>query len=311
MLGVLIPVSDTNTLLKYFRLLFFPIAALFVIQEITYAATGDRFVFHLPISSETAYYGDLSFHQLEILYKYSERSASIFMEPAYLASFLLMHLCLELFSEKEVEKLYTPVSVLIVMILLVLRSGTGLIGLALLGSIKLISYYKRTKSSKIIALMFIILPLLYVGATYYISTEIGESMLKRQTELSNQSGSSYERIFRGIELYGIMPVQNQIYGIDLSVFREGTNYNGVETIDKGMLFNGFMTILVSKGLIGMILLLWVYISIYRNRESGVLTKASLLLLLLLSWIESIYMSPVMLILTIVAYSGCRRSYNNF
>lgn len=307
MLGVLLSQGDNSALLKYFRLIFVPIAILFVTQEVSFKVTGSRFCFYLPISSDTVNYGDLTFKQLEAVYKFNDRSASLFMEPAYFAEFLLVHLVLELFSGDNVDKLYTPWAILICLILLILRSGTGLMGLALLVTIKLLSFYKRKRSKNLIALILIVLPLIYFGSVYYLSTEVGESMMKRSSELTDQSGSSYDRIFRGLELFNAMPLLNQCIGIDPSIFRASNMYNGVETLKDGMLYNGFQTVLISYGFIGTFLILLVYISIYR--KSSILTKSALLLLLLLSWIESLYLTPLMLILTVIAYTS-KRQYRN-
>ena len=307
MLGVLLSQGDNSALLKYFRLIFVPVAILFVIQEISFKVTGSRFCFYLPISSDTANYGDLTFKQLEALYRFYDRSASVFMEPAYFAEFLLVHLVLELFGGDHVDKLYTPWAIFICLILLILRSGTGLMGLALLVTIKLVSFYKRKRSNYLIALILIVLPLIYFGSVYYLSTEVGESMMKRSSELTEQSGSSYDRIFRGLELFNAMPLLNQYIGIDPSIFRASNMYNGVETLKEGMLYNGFQTVLISYGFIGTFLILLVYISIYR--KSSILTKSALLLLLLLSWIESLYLTPLMLILTVIAYTS-KRQYRN-
>lgn len=298
-LGILTKETNNKSLLQYFRVIFIPIALLFVAQEITFYLFKERITFHLPISSMTAYYGDLSFEQLAKAYKFSDRSNSLFMEPAYFAEYLLLHLCLEFFGEEGRNKLFNKYIIAIVLILLLLRSGTGLIGLAFLGTLKLISYIKTQKSWKYRALTLVLLPALYIGVSYYVSTEIGSGMLKRQNELTDQSGSSYDRIFRGLELYDAMPFHNKIIGIDPSTFRETSNYYGVETLKEGMLFNGFQSVLITKGLIGLLLLFAVYVPIYRS--SNILTKSSLGLLLLLSWIESVYLMPIMLILTLIAF----------
>ena len=292
-------VFDEDYLLRFFRNMFIPLAVFFVIQEISFRATGTRITWHLPIASETAYYGGLTFEQLESVQAWGERSSSLFMEPAYFAEYLLLHLCLEFFGEEGRNKLFNKYIIAIVLVLLLLKSGTGLVGLAFLGTLKLISYNKTQKSWKSRALTLVLLPALYIGATYYVSTEIGSGMLKRQNELTDQSGSSYERIFRGLELYDAMPFPNKIIGIDSSTFRETSNYNGVETLKEGMLFNGFQTVLITKGLLGLLLLFAVYVPIYRR--SNILTKSSLGLLLLLSWIESVYLMPAMLILTLIAF----------
>ena len=298
-LGILTKETNNKSLLQYFRVIFIPIGLLFVAQEVTFYLFEDRISFHLPISSMTAYYGDLSFEQLAKYNRFSDRSNSLFMEPAYFAEYLLLHLCLEFFGEEGRNKLFNKYIIAIVLILLLLKSGTGLVGLAFLGTLKLISYIKTQKSWKSLALTLVLLPALYIGATYYVTTEIGSGMLKRQNELTDQSGSSYERIFRGLELYDAMPFPNKIIGIDPSTFRETSNYYGVETLKEGMLFNGFQSVLITKGLIGLLLLFAVYVPIYRR--SNILTKSSLGLLLLLSWIESVYLMPAMLILTLIAF----------
>lgn len=297
---------DEEYLLKFFRYMFIPLAVFFVIQELSYRATGTRITWHLPIASETAYYGGLTFEQLETVQAWGERSSSLFVEPAYFAEFLLLHLCLEFFGKQGRDKLYNYYSIAIILILLFVRSGSGMLGLVFLGTVKLISYQRQSRSSRSWIILLITLPIVYFAATRYISSEVGSSVLDRQTEITNQSGSAYDRIFRGFELFDAMPTINKIIGINVDELRQSDSYNGVETVKEGMLLNGLQFALVGRGIIGLSILLIFFAAIFKN--SNILTKSALGLLLVLSLIESVYFSHHMLILTLIALNAKHNQY---
>ena len=296
-------VFDEDYLLRFFRNMFIPLAVFFVIQEISFRATGTRITWHLPIASETAYYGGLTFEQLEYGQAFGERSSSIFMEPAYFAEFLLMHLCLELFGKQGREKLYNYYSIAIILVLLFARSGSGMMGSAFLSIVKLISYQRQSKSGRSWIILLLTIPVLLFAATKYVQSEVGSSVMDRQKEITNQSGSAYDRMFRGFEIYEVMPTVNKIIGINVDDLRESDLYNGVETLKEGMLLNGFQFALVSKGLIGLTIFLMFFVAIFKN--SNILTKSALGLLLVLSLFESVYFSHHMLILTLIALNAKR------
>lgn len=296
-------VFDEDQLLKFFRYMFIPLAAFFVIQEISFRATGTRITWHLPIASETAYYGGLTFDQLEAGQSISERSCSLFMETSYFAEFLLMHLCLEFFGNQGRDKLYNYYSIAIILVLLFARSGSGMLGLAFLGIVKMISYQRQSNNRRSWLILLVTIPVLLFAATKYVQSEIGSSVMDRHKEITNQSGSAYDRIFRGFEIYEAMPTINKIIGIDVDVLRQSDSYNGVETLKEGMLLNGFQYALVTKGFIGLAILLAFFVAIFKN--SNILTKSALGLLLVLSLFESVYFSHHMLILTLIALNAKR------
>lgn len=298
-------VYDEIKLLKYFRVLFIPLVVLFLYQEYTFISSGSRFIFYLPISSETAYYGDMSFDQLRKLQALTDRSCSMFMEPAYFADFMLVHLCLELFNYDSRNKINNIYILGIVLVLLLLRSGSGIIGLAILGTIKILTLYKYTKSKKSLFFLIVSIPVLLYIAYWYSMTEVGSGLLNRQSEITNQSGSAYDRIFRGFEIYAAMPLLNKLIGIDTSLFRNVASYNGVETVQNGMMFNGLQTVLVSYGLIGLCLMLLICINLYKKGD--IVGRSALLLFLSLSLIESIYLKPIMLLLIIIAVNSRKRN----
>lgn len=296
-------VFDEEYLLRFFRYMFIPLSAFFVIQEISFRATGTRITWHLPIASETAYYGGLTFEQLESVQAWGERSSSLFVETAYFAEFLLMHLCLEFFGKQGRDKLYNYYSIAIILVLLFVRSGSGMMGLAFLGIVKLISYQRQSKSGRSWIILLLTIPVLLFAATKYVQSEVGSSVMDRQKEITNQSGSAYDRMFRGFEIYEVMPTVNKIIGINVDELRESDSYNGVETVKEGMLLNGLQFALVSKGLIGLAIFLMFFVAIFKN--SNILTKSALGLLLVMSLIESVYFSHHMLILTLIALNAKR------
>ena len=68
-----------------------------------------------------------------------------------------------------------------------------------------------------------------------------------------------------------------------------------------MLFNGFQAFLVEYGIIGVFLLTLIYSYIYRHGK--LVTKASIIVLLVISFIEYTFFTPLMLILSVIAFGS--------
>ena len=297
-LGALIPLFDYNLFHKYYRAIFLFAAGLFILQEVTSLLSGDRFFFHLPISDETANYGNLSFAALENVQRYAERSSSLFMEPSYFGQYSLILLMMELFSPNTDNKKIGFSSFFIVFILIFLRSGVGMLGLVLLSAIKIFDMYKHRRNYLIISFL-LLLPLLFFATQLYIDSDIGSNMIKRESELTDQHGSGYIRSIRGYLYYNEMPILGKLVGADLEEVR---TYKIIDDIwdlgENQMIFNGIQSVLITKGIIGLLLFFLIYASLYK--KSTLFTKTSLWLLFLFFLLEACYMTPNMMILTVLA-----------
>ena len=87
---------------------------------------GVRFV---PNLTGSFTYEDLSYAELVKRHLSGIKPCAFFLEKSYMAYYLVMYLCLELFYGKGKEVLYTRFSLIIVFVLLILQSGSGLLGM--------------------------------------------------------------------------------------------------------------------------------------------------------------------------------------
>lgn len=265
--------------------------AIFVAQEIMYYRTGVRFVAVIPFT--TTNYADITYQELCLNQMYNLRSSSIFMEPSYFAQYLLISLCVELFDEDN-KKLFTFFSLILIIALMLSQSGSGALGL---GIILAFFFYNVNKQGRIKVSNFIFLIPIIVGIIYYwLTSDSGSEIMSRSTEFENEDTSGYIRSIRGFVIFGNLSMLEQLFGISLSDFAQIGQSLGFYS-GAGMLVNGFQNALIALGGIGMIILVIYYYILYKNTQ--LIGHASIVLLLCISLIESIYLSPSMLLLTII------------
>lgn len=304
-LGVCIKHFEYDKLKRYMGWVFCIGAAVFIAQEFLYKTIGFRFCALLPIS-DSFYGGAIDYMGLSALHMIAPRSPSIFLEPSYFAQYILVYMSLLLFSDdREKTRLDKYLLLLGVLILVFLRSGCGIVGLAVLVISKIISTRKQYGASRFIALLVILIPVLLYIINIYMSSDIGSSMMERQEEFSSDDSSAYTRIVRGFKIYGVLPFFNQLFGISMDDMFAISAANGIQLEHNELATNGFQTVLVQNGLIGFIILFLFYVALYK-RSFELLKKVLLLLLLCLSLMESIYLSPLMLLITVIVAGGSKR-----
>lgn len=298
-LGACIRSFNIVYLQKYMRIIFIISAVIFVFQELMFYSTGTRFVTILPIS-ENFCYGGLTYSDLMSKQLNADRSSSLFMEPAYFAQYALCLLSLEFFSIETKDKLLTKYSFFIILILLFLRSGIGIIGLLLLGPIKFFSSLKNLSLQKRLLYFFILFPIVLSIACYYLQSEIGATLLNRSDEFNSDESSAYLRVYFGYVIYGYLPIINKIFGLPIDTLENIVPYY-LTSNDNSIFMNGFQTLLITNGLIGVMLLCSVYIQFYK--KGSILIKSTVWLLFLLSLMEQIYLMPYMLLLSVIIFSN--------
>ena len=281
---------------KVYRFIFIVTLALFVGQELMYLAVGYRFVPILPLGELST---PLTYNEMVDRNMFVDRSASIFFEPAHYASFILPLLAIELFDDKH--RRISVYAILAIITLLVLRSGTGLLGLTAILIYKLITVFKHMSLPKKI-LAFIILPIsIFWVVSYYSSTEIGEEMFKRTEELTfDESGHSFSRIAMGFFIYEQLPTLNKIVGAsDDQLFPIANQFVINVTDREGILFtNGWQHVLTRSGIIGLVLLILVFYCLYRGNNGQ--SKALIWVFLAISLVEQTFCQPLMLIVMVLA-----------
>lgn len=261
----------------------------------------------LPISDHIAY-TDTDYYELMLLRDRSDRPCSFFLEPAYYAQFLLIFLTLNLFYKTRKDVLFSLSSMVCIITLLLLKSGLGLVGLAVLLSIRVIVFFKESKKSRL--LLFAALPFLFLATYYYFTTDAGLAVLERQDELTTEGSSGFMRVVQGFMIFDALPTTNKVLGVSMedveNMHLPFITYD--ENGDAKMFTNGFCTLLLRTGILGTILFFVVYFFIWQ--KGSTLSKVLLILLFVMSIIEQVYLLPSMLIISVISSSLIKREEQN-
>lgn len=236
-------------------------------------------------------------------HKMADRFSSFFSEPAHFAQFLLPLLCYFVFSEKESSRKRIVWSTIMVVVLILLKSGNGFLGLiAVFVSYGIYIFIIKSISVKKIALVVIALPLIFYLGSTYLKTETGVELLERSNTIGANSensykGSGYMRTWRGWLLFFDLPLKNQVFGV-------GDNQNLVSSISSSSIWtdfideddtylNGIQAIFVNTGLVGASIFLVFLFSLWKgNTYEG---KIQVLVLIVLSLISANYLTETMVL----------------
>lgn len=291
---------DVNKLRQYVYYIFFIAALFFLYQNISYYVLGQGTSVILPISNHLNY-GDFTFSELQIHQKtrFAGRFSSFFAEPSYWAQFCVVTLCLELFCEQNKAKLFSKKALLISTILLAIQSGVGVLCLGLLLIIKLYQIIFINKDTSKVKYLILLLPVVSYAAYVYISSDIGQALVERGNHISATQGvggrSSFLRLFYGWEYLATQPFDTLLLGAN--------KFIGISSDDNSF-FNCASYYTLMHGIIGTsFLVLFYFIS---ARKNGLLAISSALVLLLISMMEAIYLSPIMLILTVTVVASQKK-----
>lgn len=285
---------DIHLLRKYMRWVILISAALFWVQYISKMATGSNPFCFVPNLTGSFTYEKLTYADLVALHKISTRPCSIFLEPSYMAYYYITYLAIVWFNEDNQKKWINKEIALILLSLIALKSGSGMVGLAILFITKMFTSFWNTNIKQRFTLVMIIVPLI-IGVTYmYISSEMGQEMSSRSTELSTEGTSGFTRVVGGYMMFEQLNFDEQVTGI--SGFRKRF---GIELRDGRLHFfaNGVQTILLSLGYIGALLYLLFYTSLFR--KTSFTSRMCIIVLLVMALLESNYLNPYMMLLTII------------
>lgn len=297
-LGFYVLVSNLNIekFNKYLNVVFGVSSVFFLFQFIVCHITGHYISCLLPIANRLNYgtftYNELVAYQSQVF----SRCSSLFAEPSYWAQYCLLVLCVEFFCPPKINRLYTKMSLFIIVIILMIQSGAGVVGLALLIVLKIYYIVLIQKNSKIKRNFFFFIPLIFLGLFLYLRSKIGETVLDRVDnatvgqEISDRS--MYLRSFAGWDYLSTIDFTSLLYGSSKTML--------VSDSENDLFFNGVTYCIVSHGLLGFIFLTLFYIS---NIKCNVfLSRVSLMLLLVIGLMEAIFLGPIMLLLTALIVS---------
>lgn len=285
---------DYNLLKKTLRVVFIVSTAIFLIQDVQYSFSGTRFVPVLHIDG-LYLYCNLTYAELADRLSHVTRSMSLFMEPSYFGQFLLMFTCVELFCRENKDKLFNIFSLTAIVVIVFLQSGVGMVGLTVLMIIKFVSYYGKNKGRLFLSMLFV-LPVIFYIIHLYAQSDMGIQMLNRSNEFSgeNENASGYLRLMFGFSLYDSLPIINKIFGAN----GELTSFAGNLLHDDGINYNMLQDILLNRGLVGLLIFILFYRQIFRG--GSILTKSLIIIVLIISLLESMYQFSLILVITVIA-----------
>ena len=281
---------------KYYRIAFVFSVIVFILQTLRLLPEQYNYLFVLPFSDHIAYTGT----ELSTVFNHRNggRSSSFFLEPAYYSQFVTIFLILELFYKAGKNKLYTKTSLFVIVLLIFIRSGLGMLGLVMVLTYK--AYDFLSNSRNYTKYLLILIPLVFFFLKLYLGSEMGESLLERKEELTMEDSSGYVRILQGALFFSNLPLLNKFIGVSqeqLIEFNKSIITYGPD--DYISLFtNGFFTLTLSNGLIGLFVFLVMCYLLYKASNS--LGRCSLWVLLSFSLVEQVYLGSSMLICLFIA-----------
>ena len=295
---------DYNSFRKYYRCAFGICAAILFYQEISYMLMGNRPLFILPLPLS----GQVSSEYLINSQQMLNRSSAFFREPSQFAQYALVLLAIEMFEGRKHKRFISKYCGLIIVSLLVLRSGNGFLGLSVLFLAHTIQYFKKVKAKSRIVTLFLIFPILFFMGHKYLSSESGREIMERLSQLGTDSESeSFDRTFRGYVLYATLPFINKIIGISHDNLVDFISHSPISilflrnTADGSVsdtYVNGIQHVLIHYGAIGLFLFLFVLFKLYKNNEA--LPKMLVLLFFIMMFVGNQYASHLMLLAMVFA-----------
>jgi len=281
---------------KTYRIICTIVISFFFLQVIMFNIFGYRVpgvTTILPLAIEI----DKSDYFTKIMY--GERSSSFFSEPAAFVEYIFPLLCIELFRHKKINKVI--VSILVIALLLT-ESGTALFGLTavLLMFVGKVVFQSKQLVSKFIV-VFLSIVVIVFSVYLYSSTEIGQRLLDRQSQLdsndSSNESSGFVRIYRGFYVFSSMNTLEQIIGNDspskIKSQIAACHLEISEDESNELYFNTLQTVLIRTGYIGTFLFFLLLAGLFH--QSDYCGKSLVVLLFVLSFISSMLFTEVMAI----------------
>lgn len=285
---------DLVLLKKYMRWIVLISGVLFWIQLMLLITTGSSQFCFVPNLTGSFIYQDFTYADVVAKHISGNAPCSVFLEKSYLAYYFVTYLALVWFEADKKDKLFTIEIFFVILTLVASRSGTALVGFSVLFTIKLISKYWTADIGRRIIMLVFIVPLVLGCIYFYVSTELGQYMMSRITEFSTEDTSGYTRVVGGYIMFDQLSLEQKIIGIS-----DARERFGIESWDGRIIFfaNGIQTILLNLGYIGALLYFLFYANIFLR--VNLTSKMSIIVLLIMSLLESNYLNPYMMLLTII------------
>ncbi len=285
---------DIGLLKKYMRWVVLISIALFWVQFGLKVTTGSQVYCFVPNLTGAFTYEEMSYSELAANQLLGERPCSIFMEPSYMAHYFVTYLAIVWFDSVAQKKWLNKEIILIIITLIALKSGSGMVALAVLFAVKMFSMFWSANVGRRILLISILIPLVIFVVDIYMGSEMGQMMLSRSNELSTEGTSGFTRVVGGYLMFDQLDFNEKMIGIP-----DARERFGILESDGSLFFfaNGIQTILLSLGYLGALFFLVFYIVLFK--KTSLASRMCIIILLVMSLIESNYLNPFMMLLTII------------
>lgn len=285
---------DIGLLKKYMRWVVLISIALFWVQFGLKVTTGSQVFCFVPNLTGAFTYEGMSYSELVTHQLLGERPCSIFMEPSYMAHYLVTYLAIVWFDSVAQKKWLNKEIILIIITLIALKSGSGMVALVVLFADKMFSMFWSASDGRRVLLIFILIPLVIFVVDIYMGSEMGQMMLSRSNEFSTEGTSGFTRVVGGYLMFDQLDFNEQMIGIP-----DARERFGILKFDGSLIFfaNGIQTILLSLGYLGALFFLVFYIVLFK--KTSLASRMCIIILLVMSLIESNYLNPFMMLLTII------------
>ena len=285
---------DLNLLQKYMRWVVLISIALFWVQFLLKTTTGSQVFCFVPNLTGAFTYEGMSYAELSAHHLAGERPCSIFMEPSYMAHYIVTYLAFVWFGDGTKEKWLNKEVIIIIVSLIVLKSGSGMIALAVLFSVKMFSMFWSADTGRRLFLLLFLVPVVIFAVNIFIGSETGQMMLSRSNEFSTENTSGFTRVVGGYLMFDQLDFKEQMIGI----LNPRERFGILASNGKLVFFaNGIQTILLSLGYLGAFFFLVFYAFLFK--KTSLASKMCIIILLVMSLIESNYLNPFMMLLTII------------
>lgn len=293
---------DFSFFIKWYRRLVIFATAFLFIQVILFNYKGYILMGTIPgLKVSNPGYSE---EVMKSLYSYFHRPSSIFLEPGYFAQFTLPYLAYVLFKNRKEIKIKFSETIFLTIGLVLTTSGQGIILGLFVWGIWFFTKFYNVKNKKINLIFFLGICIFIVAIPIVLKVPVVERSVARL--FGSPASSSSSRIFRGFHIYNQLETIYKFIGVGYGNVGAHIVYKGIYTIyDTGFIQSEYMNsiayILVNLGVIGFILMLWIFIYLWKNTFG--FYKVCLCILVLLSGVSTFFISSGIVFYLPIILSG--------
>ena len=304
---LVVPLVRVEYIKKYYRIAVYLCIIVFITQEVMFYISGIRFMALIPFF-HTVYKG-VDMASFVARMSMEGRSCSMFLEPSHFAHFLLPYLAMTLGILHDKKKLLNIDVIVVTIVLVFLRSGNGLLVLAIIWAVAILF----SSMNKIIKYVMIIPFSLFVaiyGFSAFSDTEMGQSVLERTEELDTdftRVSSGFIRVWRGYYVYDDQPDIVKLFGVGYGGIEDAvhkSNYQWMFKSNDDIYVNNVQAFLLSYGIFGSFLYLLFLFCICKKEKFA--TIMMVVTFLSLCFLDNFFCSTKMLLILAIPLA-----YNNY